>query len=209
MTKGLLFSLLLLALVLPCFGNSFYVGSDTACFYGLSDSPCTPVSTPTSTGIDLSGNTILTYTPDVTSFDAPESGGQVELGNFYVTPALLGVEGANFILDISFTDPTDGSQTFTATTLGLVIFGQLGAEVTFAQPTTQAFDYAGGSFDVTLPTTVLIVAGDTVALDATITTTPEPASVAALLGGLMLFGIVVLRGRKDLIRRMFAPRVLF
>jgi hypothetical protein len=85
----------------------------------------------------------------------------------------------------------------------------LGAEVSFSQPTTQTFSYAGGSFDVTLPSTpILIGAGDTVPLDATITTTPEPASVATVLGGLMLLGIIVLRGRTDRIRRIFAQRIL-
>lgn len=201
-------SVAVLALGLPCFGSSFYVGFDTACFYGFSASPCTPVNTPTTTGINLSGNPILTYTPDG-SFNAPEAGGPVELGNFFVTPSLLGVDGANFILDVSFTDPTNGDQVFNATTLGLVIFGQLGAEVSFSQPTTQTFSYAGGSFDVTLPSTpILIGAGDTVPLDATITTTPEPASVATVLGGLMLLGIIVLRGRTDRIRRIFAQRIL-
>lgn len=202
-----MFSAVLLALGLPCFGSSFYAGSDTACFYGFKDSPCTPVNTATTTGLDLSGKPLLTYTPDA-SFGAPESGGEVELGNFFVTPTLLGADGANFILDITFTNPANGTQTFTATTLGLVILGQLGAEVTFSQPLTQEFDYAGGSFDVTLPQTILIGSGDTVPLDALITTTPEPASIATVLGGLMLLGIVVVRGGKDRIRRVLARSVL-
>ncbi len=195
MTKLSLFTGLVLALGIPCFGSSFYIGSDTACFYGFSDSPCTPVSTETGLGSNLSGNPILDYTPDA-SFAAPESGGSVELGNFYVLPSLLGAEGGYFTLDISFTDPTDGSQTFTATTLGLVVFGLLGAEVTFDQPTTEAFSYSGGAFDVSLPSSaILIGSGDTVALDATITPiiTPEPDSVAAVLGGLILLGVVVRR----------------
>ena len=209
MTKVLLLSVVVSALGLPCFGNSVYVGSDTACFYGFSASPCTPVNTETGIGSNLAGNPVLLYTPD-SSFNAPAGGGMVELGNFYVTPSLLGGDGGNFTLDISFTDPTDGTQTFTATTLGLVVLGQLGAEVTFSQPLTQAFDYAGGSFDVTLPKTVLIGSGDTVPLDATITTiaaAPEPASVASVLGGLMLLGIVAVRDRKNRIRRMFARSI--
>jgi hypothetical protein len=208
LTKSLLFAGLVAALGLPCFASSFYIGSDSACFYGLSASPCTPVDTPTSTGVDLSGNPILTYTPD-SGFSAPESGGSVELGNFYVSPALLGVSGANFMLDISFTDPANGDQVFNATTYGLVVFGQLGAEVTFSQPTTQTFIYPGGAFDVSLPSTaILIGAGDTVPLDATITPVPEPASVASVLGGVMLLGILGFRRQKDRILGMFAPKTL-
>jgi hypothetical protein len=191
--RGFVFSVLALVLSLPCFGASFYVGSDSACFYPFGGSPCAPVSSETSIGLDLSGNPILFYTPDA-SFSAAETGGDVELGNFYVTPALLGAEGGNFTLDISFTDPANGNQTFSATTLGLVVFSLLGAEVTFDQPLTQAFNYPDGSFDVTLPRQVLIGAGDTMPLDATITTltvTPEPASMPAILGGLMLFAVIV------------------
>lgn len=150
MIKGLLFSAVVLAVGLPCFGNSFYAGSDTACFYGVIESSCTPVSTQTGIGVDTSGNSLLTYTPD-SGFNAPESGGSVELGDFSVSPVFAGGEGGTFVLDISFTDPANGTQTFTATTLGAVLFGAGGAEVTFSDPTTQTFDYAGGSFDVTLP----------------------------------------------------------
>jgi hypothetical protein len=213
LTKLFLLSAVVLAAALPSFGNSFYAGSDTACFYGILGSSCTPVSTETGVGVNLAGDTVLDYTPD-SSFSAPETGGTVELGNFYVVPSLLGANlDGTFVVDVTFTDPADGGQTFTAKTEAFVILTVGGAEVTFSSPTTQEFDYAGGSFDVSLPSTpILIDAGDTVALDATITTlttpTPEPASIATLLGGLMLAGVVVLRSRAERTRRRLAAEVL-
>jgi hypothetical protein len=170
-------------------------------------SGCTLEPTTTSLGFTLSGNPLLSYTPDA-SFGAPETGGTVELGNFYVDPALLGGEVGTFDLDILFTDPSVGDQTYTAKTAGLVIFGILGAEVTFNDPTTQLFSYPGGAFDVSLPDTpIFIKAGNTVALDAVITPVPEPASIAGLLSGLMLVGCIGLRARKG-IRQLFAGKVL-
>jgi hypothetical protein len=198
LTKAFFFSAFVLALGLPCFADSFYVGSDTACFYSGSESSCTPSSGTTGIGLDTKGSPLLTYTPD-SGFTAPEAGGTVELGDFYVSPAFAGGEGGTFVVDVSFTDPADGDQTFTATTYGALLFFAGGAEVTFSQPTMQEFDYTGGSFEVTLPSKpILIGEGDTVALDANITTltaTPEPASVATILGGLMLLGIAVVRSR--------------
>jgi hypothetical protein len=181
---------------LPCLGSSFYIGSDTACFYPASDSGCSLSSGETGLGVDLSGNTLLNYTPD-SGFSAPESGGSVELGTFSVVPALFGVEGGTFDLDISFSAPGGGDNTFVAKSLGLVVVGALGAEVTFKDPVTQVYNYPGGSFDVTLPSSpILIGAGDTVALDAVITTTPEPVSLASIGSALAFLGCICFRRKK-------------
>lgn len=200
MSKLFAFSLLAAGLTFPCLGNPFYVGSDTACFFDSSESTCTLSSGQTGIGSNLLGNPILLYTPD-SGFSASATGGSVELGNFFVTPSLLGAEGGTFDVNVSFTEPGGGGQIYTAKTLGLVVFGVLGAEVTFQNPVTQIFNYPGGSFDVTLPdTAILIGAGDTVALDATITPVPEPSSMATGVVGLMFLACVWYRRREARIR---------
>jgi hypothetical protein len=191
MNKTLL--LLAVAFVLPCFGNTFYVGSDSACFYGFSDTSCALTNSESSLGIDLSGNPILSYTPDA-GFNAPEIGGVVDLGTFSVADALAGIEGGHFDVDVTFTEPGGGGKTYSATTLGLVLFGSLGAEITFADPIIQVYTYSGGSFDVSLPSSsILIGASESADLYAVITTVPEPSSLGTVGFSLMFMALAFSR----------------
>ncbi len=187
-----------LASALPSFGSSFYVGSDTACFYSFSDSTCPLTSGESTFGVTLSGNPLMSYTPD-SGFDAPATGGPIELGTFSVNEALLGVVGGNFDLNIEFTAPGGGGNTYSATELGLVVLGAGGAEVSFSDPLTQLYTYPGGEFEVTLPSgPILIGAGDQYTLDAVITpiaSTPEPASLASGGAALMLLACALWRRR--------------
>ncbi len=196
MKIGLALLLMSVGAALPSLASSFYIGSDTACFFPLSQSSCTLTSAQSSLGVNLSGNPILFYTPNA-GFSAPDTGGSVELGTFNVSQSLLGVEGGTFDVNVAFTAPGGGGNTYVASTLGLVIFGQLGAEVTFKQPTTQLYTYPGGAFEVSLPTSpILIGAGSRVTLDAVITPVPEPASIA-VVGGLLLLAAVFFRRSQE------------
>lgn len=198
MRKGFSFVVLVLFAAAPMFASSFYQGSDTACFNPGFSTGCTLLSTPTGIGLNLAGNHILTYTPDTADFTAPNTGGDVQLGTFFVTPSLLGADGGTFDINILFSQPGGGGNTYTATTLGLVIFGALGAEVTFQQPTTQLYSYPGGMFDVSLPSSpILIGSGQTVALDAFISPVPEPRLFGFLACGLLLIGFVAYRRRNS------------
>jgi hypothetical protein len=195
LTKGFTFFLVAAVSALPALGSSFYIGADTACFYGSSDTSCTLSDAETSIGVNLSGNPILFYTPD-SGFNAPATGGSVELGSFSVADSLLGIEGGTFDLEITFSEPGGGGNTYTANTLGLVVLGQLGAEVTFEDPLSQVYSYPGGAFVVSLPSSpILIGAGDTVALDAVISPAPEPAWVGAIGSVLMLLVCIAVRRR--------------
>ena len=193
MNKGYTFLLLAAATVLPCFGSSFYIGTDTACFFPTSQTTCTLTSGESDLGSTLKGNPLLSYTPNG-GFNAPDTGGTVELGSFKVNDALLGFESGTFDLNVMFTEPGSVGNTYTAKTLGLVVLGSLGAEITFQDPVTQLFTYPGGAFDVSLPSSpILIGAGKTVTLDAIITPVPEPASLGIVCVPLMLLGLALYR----------------
>jgi len=198
--KGYKFLLLTIALALPSFANSFYVGTDTGCFYPFFSPTCTLTGGESSLGSTLSGAPLITYTPD-SGFSAPASGGVVELGTFSVNDTLLGGEGGNFDIQLDFTAP-GGVGSYTATTFGLVVLGAGGAEVTFNNPGTELFNYAGGEFAVSLPTSpIQIGAGKSVVLDALITPVPEPASVASVVVALILITAVYRRRRAPNARR--------
>lgn len=196
MKKTFAFVLLAAASALPSLASTVYEGSDTACFYLVGS--CTLTSSDSSIGVDSNGDPFLTYTPDSSPFTSVD-GGEVTLGTFSVASGSFGGDGGTFDIDVTFTEPGDGGNTYSATTLGAVVFGVGGAEVTFENPTTQLYSTSGGSFDVSLPSSpVLIGKGDTVDLEACITpveSTPEPSEVAPILAGLMLFGIAVYRRR--------------
>jgi hypothetical protein len=187
--------LLAAASVAPSLANSFYEGTDTACFYEISS--CTPSSSTSSIGFP---SAVLFYTPDSSPFGAGSGGGSVELGTFSVGTT----DGIDFLgtfdLQVSFTNPGDGVHDYSALT-GALIYGDGdgGAIIQFDDPTTQVYNTSGGSFDVSLPSsTIDIGAGGSYNLYATITpltATPEPASIATVGAGLMLLGIAVYRGR--------------
>lgn len=175
----------------------FYVGSDTACFYSSPATTCSEVSTTTGIGFDLQGDPLLTYTPQ--GFSASASGGTVALGLFSVAPTFGGFEDGTFDLDVTFTAPGGGGNSYTAQTAGIVFLTAGGAEVSFDQPTTEVYSYPGGSFELSLPTSpILIGNGQTVALDAVITSlasVPEPATLPIMAFGLLVIGFVMYRRR--------------
>jgi hypothetical protein len=198
---GFAFLVLALAAAIPCLASPFYEGSDTACFYPVSDTTCTLVSTKSTLGVNLAGKPLISYSPDVVDFTAPETGGTVELGAFHVATSLLAIEDGTFDLQVTFSLPGGGGQTYTASTFGLVVLGLLGAEVSFQQPVTQLYRYPGGAFDLTLPDSpILIGNGKTVILDATITPVPEPASLPVVAGGLLVLGFALTRRNVKLAR---------
>ena len=180
-----------------------YVGSDTACFFPISNSGCMLIAGESTLGMSTKGAP-LSFMPD-SDFTAPSAGGTVDLGTFDVSSSLAGAVAGTFDIKVSFTEPAgSGGQTFTASTLGLVVLGRGGVEITFNDPTTQEFDYPGGAFDLSLPSsTILIGAGHSMQLDAVITplttavATPEPASISTVVVGLMLVGLVLYRRRKS------------
>lgn len=192
------FSLLAAAAAIPSFASTVYEGTDTACFYTIPASSCTETGSASGTGIDTNGGPLLTYTPDSTPFSST-GGGEVTLGTFSVASTFAGGDAAAFDLDVTFTQPGNGQETYSAITLGTVVFAAGGAEITFNQPTTELFTTSGGSFDLTLPSAPILVGeGDTVNLNGWITpvtATPEPASLGTIAGGLMLLGIAVYRKR--------------
>lgn len=195
--KGFNFFLLTITCALPSLAASTYAGSDTACFYGITGSSCTLTSSKSSLGIGTSGP-LLAYTPG--SFTAPVTGGIIELGTFNVNRELGAAEAGTFDIDVTFTAPLgSGGQTYSASTLGAVVFGKGGVEITFDDPTTQVYTYPGGSFELSLPSsTILIGAGDSEDLCATITplAAPEPASAAVVGGALALLALLRPRHRK-------------
>ena len=199
MKKGFKLFLIILASALPSLAASTYAGSDSACFYGILDSSCTLTSSQSSIGIGTSGP-LLSYSPG--SFTAPTSGGSIDLGTFDVNRELGAAEAGTFDIDVTFTAPVgSGGQTYSATTLGAVIFGKGGVEITFEDPTSQVYTYPGGSFELSLPSsTILIGAGDSQDLCATITpltSAPEPVSAALVGSALALFALIRPRRRKS------------
>ena len=195
-------SLLFVVCAVSALGDTTYVGSDSACFYS-SGSSCALTDGESSIGSNLSGNPLLTYTPDA-SFSAPAAGGSIELGMFSVTQSLFGYEGGTFDINITFTQPGGGANDFSASTMGLVVFGAGGAEISFDAPLTQVYTYPGGSFEVSLPSAPILVGnGSSVALDAFITpggdppaAVPEPASLATAGVPAMLLGLAFWRRRR-------------
>lgn len=195
MKKSFMLFLAAAALALPSFADSTYMGSDTACFYGIiGPQSCTLSSSTTHGGVKLLGQYPVSYTPD-SPFTAPAAGGQVELGSFLAGSSLVGGSAATFDLQVTFTAPAgSGGNTFVANTLGLVVLGQGFLDITFQQPTTELYTYPGGEFDLSLPnSTIELHPGDSYTLDGTITAVPEPASLAVLGGSLMLAGLLVRR----------------
>ena len=199
-------SLLFVVCAVSALGDTTYVGSDSACFYS-SGTSCTLTGSESSIGSNLSGNPLLTYTPD-SSFSAPATGGSIELGMFSVTQSLFGYEGGTFDINIAFTQPGGGANDFSASTMGLVVFGAGGAEISFDAPLTQLYTYPGGSFEVSLPSAPILVGnGSSVALYAFITpggaldppnpaAVPEPASLATAGVPAMLLGLALWRRRR-------------
>lgn len=185
---------------LPCFGSSFYVGTDMACFFPTTQSTCTLTSGTSGIGSNLIGQPLLNYTPD-SEFDAPDTGGTVELGNFSVTPSLFAGEGGTFDLNVTFTAPGGGGNEFSAGTIGFVTFGFGGTWIEFNPPTDHVYTYPGGSFELSLPSaTFFIPNGGTMALDAVITplgssAVPEPASLATAGLPLLLLSFALYRRR--------------
>jgi hypothetical protein len=202
--KGFKIFLLILAPALPSLAVSTYAGSDTACFYDVAHSSCTLTGNTSTLGVSTHGAP-LSYSPE-SGFTAPAAGGTIDLGTFSVSRSLAGAEAGTFDIDITFTAPPGtGGQTFTASTLGLVILGHGGVEITFNDPTTQLFTYPGGSFDLSLPDqTILIGAGHSEDLDATIcpltTTVPEPALLASVGLGLTIFTLLARRRARIRVR---------
>lgn len=196
--KGFILFLSAAAFSLPSLAST-YSGSDTACFFGLAKSSCTLSSSKTTLGVSTNQSP-LSYTPD-SGFTAPIAGGIIDLGTFSVSKSLAGGEAGTFDIDVTFTAPAGaGGKTYSATTLGAVILGKGGVEISFDDPTTQLYTYPGGEFDLTLPsTTILIAAGKTDVLDGTITpltvAAPEPAFLAAFGGMLILFALRIRHNR--------------
>ena len=205
MKKGFKIFLLVLTPTLPALAGSFYAGSDTACFYGLSKGNCPVSSSKTSLGVAVGGGPLF-FAPD-SGFSAPTiAGGTVDLGAFKVNKSLLGGEAGTFDIDVTFTAPAGaGGKEFVASTLGVVVLGKGGVEITFDHPTTQVFTYPSGSFDLSLPSsTILIGAGNSYTLDGIIaecstTSTPEPIPLAAI--GLGLIAMALLARRRAVSRR--------
>jgi hypothetical protein len=81
----------------------------------------------------------------------------------------------------------------------VVVPGKSGVEITFDQPVTQVFTYPGGSFDLSLPdSTILIGAGKNYTLDGiiaecTTTSIPEPIPLATVGLALVLMAFVARR----------------
>lgn len=170
---------------LPSLGASFFSGSDTACFYGSPDTSCTLSSSTTSLGFGYYNGPPLSYTPNAAGFNAPATGGTIDLGTFSFNEDLFALADGTFDIDLTFTAPAGaGGQTYTAEAFGFVLLGWGGAEIDFNEPTDQTFSYAGGSFDVLLPSTVSIDPGCSQELYATIT--PEPVSAGAVGLGIAL-----------------------
>lgn len=194
MKKGFILFLSAAALSLPSLAGTLYSGSDTACFNGLAKTNCTLSSSKTSLGLAVGGGP-LSYTPKGFTND---SGPIIDLGTFSVSKSLLGGEAGTFDIDIAFTEPgLTGGKTYSASTIGVVILGKGGVEITFDDPTTQLFTYPGGAFDLSLPSsTIFIAAGKSDVLDGTITpltvSAPEPAYLA-FFGGLLI--LIALRIR--------------
>jgi len=197
--KGFKVFLISIIGALPSLGSSFYSGSDTACFYGSPKTSCTLSSSKSSFGLAIGGGPLF-FTPD-SGFSSPTiAGGVVDLGAFSVNKSLLGGEAGTFDIDVTFTAPAGaGGKKFTASTLGVIVLGKGGVEVTFDNPVTQVFTYPGGSFDLTLPgSTILIGAGQNYTLDGIIaecTTNPvaEPVPLATVGLSLVLIAFVARR----------------
>ena len=205
MKKGFKIFLLALTATLPALAGSFYAGSDTGCFYAHSKSNCTVSSSKTSLGVAVGGGPLF-FAPD-SGFTAPTiAGGTVDLGVFNINKTLLGGKAGTFDIDITFTAPAGaGGKTFSGSTLAVVALGKSGLEITFNHPTTQVFTYPGGAFDLSLPSsTILIGAGKSYTLDGVIaqcstTSTPEPIPLAAI--GLGLIAMALLARRRAVSRR--------
>ncbi len=201
MKKGFIIFLSAAAFSLPSLATT-YTGSDTACFYATGKSSCTLTSSKTSLGLAIGGGP-LSYNP--VGF-TNNLGPIIDLGTFSVSKSLLGAEAGTFDIDITFTDPAvSGAKTYSASTLGVVVLGKGGVEITFDDPTTQLFTYPGGAFDLSLPSmTILIGAGKTDQLDGTITpltvSAPEPKFLAAL-GALLILVALRIRNAREKARR--------
>lgn len=196
MKKGFILFLSAAAFSLPSLATT-YTGSDAACFFAVGKSSCTLSSSKTSLGVAVGGGP-LSYTPASFKNDL---GPIIDLGTFSVAKSLVGAEAGTFDIDITFTDPAvSGSKTYSATTLGVVVLGKGGVEITFDDPTTQLFTYPGGAFDLSLPSsTILIAAGKTDVLDGTITPltvgAPEPKFLAGFGAVLILFALRIRNAR--------------
>lgn len=198
MKKSFILFLTAAAFSLPSLASSTYVGSDTACFYGIFGHSCTLTSSQSDLGIKIGGQYPLSYTPDSSSFTAGPNGGVVQLGSFAVGNDVIGAQAGTFDLEVTFTAPAgSGGKTYTADTFGVVSFLGGFADITFNNPTTQLYTYPGGEFDLSVPSsTITIGEGCDYTLDATITPVPEPGFLAGFGSLLLLPALVRRRARQ-------------
>lgn len=178
-----------LATFAPSLFATTYTGSDTACF----GKNCTAVSGQMSTGfIDKD----LSFT---TASFSRTGNGDVTLGTFKLGSAPSIISSA-FDLDVTFSAPTGATTTgdFDAWVAGIVICDQFGiATVTFSQPTTDVYNYPGGSFTLSLDqSSICLGPNGSANLTADVVGTsaaPEPMSMLLMGSGLGLLGLARFR----------------
>lgn len=179
-----------LATVAPSMFATTYTGADTSCF-GIGT--CSMVSGTTSYGLVNQDLTFASATINQVG------NGDVTLGTFSLGTKPSAFAGA-FDLDVTFSQPAGvtGSGNFNAVLVGAVTWNdQGGAIISFTNPTTEVFNYPGGSFSLSLDQSVITLCPSTSEnLTAELVGTsavPEPTSMLLFGSGIGLLGIARFR----------------